>query len=105
MILRKKDYASKVDELLTYAEAAYIHLLADKLHTEYAYFKRNVSENKEKLIELVKQSRESAVDLIRLVRKNAHIGYEASNHYFYTANILKEKLINCDNLIAELSSK
>lgn len=27
------------------------------------------------------------------------VGYEASNHYFFTKNTLLEKLINCDCII------
>ena len=29
-----------------------------------------------------------------LTAKDARVGYEASNHYFYTQNILREKVVN-----------
>ena len=101
-ILREIKGDSNVDELLTFTEAAYIHLAADKIHTEYAYLKRDLKANKSKLSELVKISRQHAVELLKLVYKDARIGYEASNHYYYTPAILKEKILNCDKLIAEL---
>ena len=34
--------------------------------------------------------------------EDGRIGFEASNHYYYTANLLKEKIINMDKLISEL---
>ena len=32
------------------------------------------------------------------------IGYEASNHYYYTPADLLEKVLNCDQVISELQS-
>ena len=34
--------------------------------------------------------------LYRLARADARIGFEATNHYAYTLNDLKEKVINCE---------
>ncbi len=33
-----------------------------------------------------------------IMMKDSRIGYEASNHYYYTTNDLKEKIINCATL-------
>jgi len=36
--------------------------------------------------------------LLFLVHKDSHIGYEPTCHYFYTANDLMEKIVNCEFL-------
>ena len=50
-----------------------------------------------------------AEDEIRLARRqyticrqNSAIGYEASNQYYYRPLYLVEKILNCQNTIAEL---
>lgn len=41
-----------------------------------------------------------AKKLYQLVSQDSRIGYEPSNHYFFTANDLREKVINCEFLKA-----
>ena len=33
-----------------------------------------------------------------LLLSDSRIGFEASNHYYYTANDLKEKILNCEHV-------
>ena len=94
-----------VSELLLMAEVAYIHLESDLVHTKYAYLKRDIEKNREELISLMEYEKLRTERLIELVLSDGRIGYEASNHYYYTANLLKEKLINMDKLILELNEK
>lgn len=94
-----------VSELLLMAEVAYIHLESDLVHTKYAYLKRDIEKNREELISLMEYEKLRTERLIELVLSDGRIGYEASNHYYYTANLLKEKLINMDKLILELKEK
>ena len=42
-----------------------------------------------------------AVKEWELMRQDSRIGYEASNHYFFVSNDLKEKVINCLHLIGQ----
>ena len=84
------------------AEVAYIHLESDLVHTKYAYLKRDIEKNREELISLMEYEKERAAKLIGYVQADGRIGFEASNHYYYNANLLKEKIINMDNLIAQL---
>ena len=42
-----------------------------------------------------------AVKEWKLMRLDSRIGYEASNHYFFTENDLKEKVINCLHIIEQ----
>ena len=102
-ILRAIGGSEKVRELLLMAEASYIHLESDLYHTKYAYLKRDLKKNREELISLMEYEKVRTDRLLTLVNSDGRIGFEASNHYYYTANLLKEKLINMDYLISELS--
>ena len=42
-----------------------------------------------------------AKTLRQLMREDSRLGYEASNHYFYTENDLAEKVLNCAHLMGE----
>ena len=49
----------------------------------------------------VRSDREEALRLLELMRRDSRIGYEASNHYFYTENDMLEKILNCDWLLQD----
>ncbi len=42
-----------------------------------------------------------AEQLYTLTRNDSRIGFEASNHYFYTPLDLVEKVINCEHLLGK----
>ena len=80
------------------AEAAYIHFEADWLQTRYSYLKRDWKNNEREIKEIIAQTKESTAKLIELVYRDARVGFEAANHYFYTDRNLIEKILNLDNL-------
>ena len=45
-----------------------------------------------------------AQKLHAIVRRDSRIGFEASNHYFYSLNNLREKVISCAFLLEKLDS-
>lgn len=47
---------------------------------------------------ILREERELAETMLRLLRRDSRFGYEASNHYLYTENDFLEKIINCDHL-------
>lgn len=47
---------------------------------------------------ILEEEIQAAKQLHQLMRQDARIGYEPSNHYFYTANDLMEKVICCEFL-------
>lgn len=47
------------------------------------------------LEEILEESESIALESAKLLAQDATLGYESSNHYFYTANSLFEKIINC----------
>lgn len=47
----------------------------------------------------------AAKSLYEIVRSDSRIGYEATNHYFYTVGCLQEKVLNCLHIRASLLAK
>ncbi len=90
------------EELWLYAAVAYCQFLADYEQTRFCFLKRNLKENADKIAEILEESERATAKLIDLQRRDVKIGYEASNHYFFTTRLLKEKLLNLQNLKREL---
>ncbi|MBQ6829870.1 MAG: hypothetical protein IJO59_01950 [Clostridia bacterium] len=53
------------------------------------------------LVPLIKEERELALLMYRLMQQNPYIGYEASNHYHFNRTLVMEKVLNCDHLLAQ----
>ena len=48
---------------------------------------------------------ELALKLHAIVRRDSRIGFEASNHYYYSLNDLREKVVSCVKILRELGEK
>lgn len=59
---------------------------------------------RQRMIAIALRERELALRQFTVARDESLIGYEASNHYYYTPADLLEKMLNCDQVIAELRS-
>ncbi len=57
-----------------------------------------------RMIQLAQEERRLALLQYKVTCQESLIGYEASNHYYYTPIDLLEKLLNCDQVIAALRS-
>lgn len=82
------------EELKRCAEAAYIHFRSAGLLAEFSVLKENIVENREKLLGCVKEELALTRSLYALVCKDAKIGFEMTNHYYYTPELLMEKVLN-----------
>ena len=80
-----------ISEIKTYACVAYCHFRSDLLQTEFAYCKR--MGDAAGMRECAAAEKQNAKELLAVVRKDSKIGYEASNHYFYTERNLVEKIV------------
>ena len=49
--------------------------------------------------EIIKSEADLARTMLRLSAQDPAVGYESTNHYFFTKNTLLEKLVNCDYLL------
>lgn len=89
------------------AKAAYCHLKTSHLQTMFVRLRdkldaaadnQEAERLKEQLFAIIDEEIELAKELYHIVRNDSRIGFEASNHYFYTVQDLKEKVINCMHL-------
>ena len=92
----------EVYRLWLYTSVAYLHFYADYDQTVFSFFKRDLENNKDKIYSVLCHAKKATEELINLQKQDTKIGYEASNHYFYTTRSLKEKLLNIENLKKEL---
>lgn len=95
-ILRDAEKNEQTDELLRLAIASRLHFKTDLLQTKFAKAKRE--DDKELMLLCIDGEKQTAAELLELMRLDARIGYEASNHYFYTERGLIEKIIRMEEL-------
>lgn len=92
--------SERFDELARMAGAAYNHFASTLHHIRFVRLRDALAadpgshEIKAALAEVLVNERELVHAHIRLRLADSRIGYEASNHYFYTLQDLKEKLLN-----------
>ena len=95
----------EAERLARYARAAYLHFKADRLQTEFSHCKRDIAGNREKIAMLIDEERSAVLELLRLQRGDAYIGFEASNHYFYTDRNLAEKYLQLNEMQKTLEKR
>lgn len=93
-ILEKVERTPSVEEIIRYAKVALCHFTTDLLQTKYSFVKR--LGDREQMKELISKEKQNAIDLLNLFVTDAKIGYEASNHYFYTYPNLIEKILRME---------
>jgi len=57
---------------------------------------------RQQMLALAARERDLAIQQYATTRDESLIGYEASNHYYYTPIDLLEKVLNCEHIVAEL---
>lgn len=83
------------------AETVYIHLRSTFLQASFIR-ERDHACNKNIMKKYVEEELALAVRMHFLASRDSRLGFEASNHYFYTLNDLKEKVISCAYLLERL---
>ena len=58
--------------------------------------------DRQSMQELIRQERDIARKLYDIVRRDSRIGFEASNHYYYTLNDLREKVLSCALMLEKI---
>ena len=94
-LLEQAEKTEKTEELLRYAKVVYCHYMSDILQTKFALCKRK--SDREGMLRCIRDERVNAEELLHLSQSDAKIGYEASNHYFYTERNLIEKILRMDS--------
>lgn len=86
------------EEFKRVAEVCHIHFANAAAFASFTALKCDARKNADKLLALVQGEEERTARLYELTGADAKIGYEATNHYFYNANSLLEKLVNLHNI-------
>lgn len=101
-------------DLLHVAKAAYCHFKTSHLQTKFVRLRDKLDTAadepqfqaiKAQLYVIIEDEIELAKELYDIVRNDSRIGFEASNHYFYTAQDLMEKVINCMHVRQRLEER
>ncbi len=82
------------DDMLRLARASLCHFESAYHHAAYV-LARDAGDRAE-MLSVIRAERETVRTLILLRKADSRIGYEASNHYFYSLNDLAEKLVALD---------
>lgn len=93
---------SNWQDLFNISEAAYCHFRSTYL--QICFVRRRNSNDKDAMLKIIDEEIGLAQRLYEVIRRDSRIGFEASNHYFYVENDLKEKVLNCLHLRKELST-
>jgi len=66
------------------------------------FYKARQENDKQTMLKLAESETEITKLMLSLMNKNAAIGYEAANHYYFSKGQLVEKIINCNYVIEKL---
>ncbi|MHB9137803.1 MAG: hypothetical protein ACYC4Q_00195 [Victivallaceae bacterium] len=86
--------AAALADLMNVAEAVYCHFRSTYLQIRFVRMRN--SDDKKAVFSILDEEIELARRLIEVVMHDSRIGFEASNHYYYTVSDLKEKILNCE---------
>jgi len=89
---------------LAVARTCYHHFQSVANQVEFCLLRENPRANRRRLAALAKAEIDLARRQFPLARQWTTIGYEASNHYYYTPLDLVEKVLNCRQVIDQLAS-
>ena len=101
-LLQNEAEAYEYQELKTMALATYLHFNSMYIQLSFTFMRDEAINNVQQQKELVLQEIQNACTLLEIARRDSRIGFEASNHYYYTLNDLAEKVINCKYILEHL---
>lgn len=99
-VLQTAQRNPQVEELLCLAEAGYCHFRSVYNQIRFVRRRNELGFTRDDTFrEILDEEIDLAKRLLALTRQDSRIGFEASNHYFYTPNDLREKVLNCEYLM------
>ena len=101
--LLEKEDPTHFCELKLMANAAYC-LFKSSLNQFRFYLAREIGDT-ETMIRTAQEESICARKMLELMNRNASIGFEAANHYFFSKGCLLEKIINCNEIIRRLNEE
>ncbi|MCQ2352391.1 MAG: hypothetical protein MJ033_02810 [Victivallaceae bacterium] len=91
---------AEYEELDTVSTAAYCHLRSAYLHIVFVGARERA--DRALMRDCVCEEIDLTMTLYKIVRRDSRIGFEASNHYYYTLNDLREKIVNCEYVLSQI---
>ena len=91
-LLAYKGQNEELDEMILMAQAVLCQYESAYHHIQFV--NRRDANLSEEMLRIVREEMETVQTLIDLRLQDSRIGFESSNHYFYTLQDLKEKMIN-----------
>ena len=91
-ILKKKQGNEQYEELKRISNVVYLHMKS--LLNQFSYNEIKETADKVRLKSFVEEEVCLTKALYSIAARDARIGYEASNHYYFTQNTFLEKIIN-----------
>ncbi|MDW7659298.1 MAG: hypothetical protein SCM11_19195, partial [Bacillota bacterium] len=87
------------DEMLRLAEAALCHFASTMNQIRFVMHRDDWLENRQDsdrqaMLAIIEAERDIVLQMISLRKVDSRLGYESSNHYYYTLQDLAEKLLN-----------
>ncbi len=95
------EHRAAFDDLERVATAAWCHFRSTTLQVAFVRAReRTDPASRARVRAVLEEERDLAVRLHDLARRDSRLGFEASNHYAYTLQDLREKALNCEDLMA-----
>lgn len=91
------------EELYLVAKGAYCHFRST--YNQVRFVRLRDGGRKDEILKVIDDELDTVLSLYHLICQDSRIGYEASNHYYYTENALKEKVINLEYLKGEICER
>ncbi|MBN1436879.1 MAG: hypothetical protein JW936_07380 [Sedimentisphaerales bacterium] len=92
-----EDKREQVAEFMRMGRAGYCHFRSTYLQIAFVRRRNNAGE-RDRVTAILDEEIELAKELEAIVRVDCRVGFEATNHYAYTVNDLREKVLNCEHL-------
>lgn len=81
------------EELCRMAGASFCHF--SSCYNQVRFVRARNAGEKETMLLCAREELENTLRLYDIARRDSRVGFEASNHYFYSLNDLREKVLNC----------
>ncbi len=93
-------YRPAFEDLLRVAQAAGCHFRTTYLQLKFIRIRdaERTPDILQQMHAIVDEEIELAKTLLGIMRRDSRIGFEASNHYYYTEQSLREKILNCEQV-------
>lgn len=109
MLLPYGKQNSELDELILMAQVAFCHYESSYHHIQFIrcrgeHIQSADEPSRQDMLRIVREEMETVQRMLRFRLQDSRVGYESSNHYYYTLQDLKEKMINlawCEQKLEE----